>query len=251
MHRILKQALTQAVKWNLLIRNPADAVDPPKVERRKMVTYDTDEAVEVLETLRPTRMFIPTVLGMLCGLRRGEIAALRWDAVDLDRGQLAVVASTEQLAGKGKCREKETKGTRNRTIALSAQVVAELRQHRTRQAEELLRLGVRPQRSQHVVAKEDGAPVQPRSLTHEWVRLLGVHGLKRIKLHNTRHSHASHMLASNVHPKIVQERLGHSSIAITMDIYSHAMPNMQQDAVALVDDALQIALQRRAQKGIR
>jgi integrase len=94
------------------------------------------------------------------------------------------------------------------------------------------------------------APIQPRSLTHEWVRLLGVHALKRIKLHSTRHSHASHMLASNVHPKIVQERLGHSSIAITIDIYSHAMPNMQQDAVELVDDALQSARQRRAKKEI-
>ena len=159
-----------------------------------------------------------------------------------------MVASTEQLAGKGNCREKETKGTRNRTIALSAQVVAELRAHKLRQAEELLRLGARPQQDSHVVAKEDGTPIQPRSLTHEWVRLLGVHALKRIKLHSTRHSHASHMLASNVHPKIVQERLEHSSIAITIDIYSHAMPNMQQDAVELVDDALQSARQRRAKR---
>ncbi len=154
-----------------------------------------------------------------------------------------MVASTEQLAGKGNCREKETKGTRNRTIALSAQVA-----HKLRQAEELLRLGARPQRDSHVVAKEDGTPIQPRSLTHEWVRLLGVHALKRIKLHSTRHSHASHMLASNMHPKIVQERLEHSSIAITIDIYSHAMPNMQQDAVELVDDALQSARQRRAKR---
>jgi integrase len=79
---------------------------------------------------------------------------------------------------------------------------------------------------------------------------VGVHTLKRIKLHNTWHSHASHLLAKNVHPKIVQERLRHSSSAITMDIYSHAIPNMQQDAVALVDDALQSALQKRAKNEI-
>jgi integrase len=123
-----------------------------------------------------------------------------------------VVASTEQLAGKGNCREKETKGTRNRTIALSAQVA-----HKLRQAEELLRLGS-PQRDSHVVAKEDGTPIQPRSLTHEWVRLLGVHALKRIKLHSTRHS--------------------------------HAMPNMQQDAVELVDDALQSCASKAGKKDI-
>ena len=129
-------------------------------------------------------------------------------------------------------------------------MVTELLAHKLRQAEELLRIGARAQRDSHVVAREDGAPVQPRSLTHEWVRLLGAHKLKRIKLHNTRHSHASHMLASNVHPKIVQERLGHSSIAITMDIYSHVMPNMQQDAVAQVDEVMADALKRRAKKEI-
>jgi integrase len=163
MHRVLKLALGRAVKWELLQRNPCDAVDPSKVERKAPVTYDTDEAVDVLETLRPPACSSRP----LCGLRRGEITALRWHSVDLDRGQLAVVANTEQLAGKGNCREKETKGTRNRTIALSAQVVAELRAHKLRQAEELLRLGARPQRDSHVVAKEDGTPIQPRSLTHE------------------------------------------------------------------------------------
>jgi integrase len=250
MHRVIRHALKQAVLWNALHRNPADAVKPPKVERKRPDTYDTDEAVQVLETLRSTRMFIPTILGMMCGLRRGEIVALRWHSVDLDRGQLAVVASTEQLAGKRNCREKETKGKRHRTIALSKQVVAELRAHRTRQAEELLRIGLRLERHQHVVAKEDSSPLQPRSLTQEWKRLLGVHTLKRIKLHSTRHSHASHLLASNIHPKIVQERLGHSTIATTMDIYSHLMPNMQQDAVERVDDAFQQALQKRASKDI-
>lgn len=247
-HRILRHALKQAVLWNLLHRNPADAVKPPKVERKRPDTYDADEAVQALQTLRPTRMLVPTILGMLCGLRRGEIAALRWHSVDLDRGHLAVVASIEQLAGKNKVREKETKGKRHRTIALSKQVVAELRAHKKRQAEELLRAGIRMGRDQHVVAKEDGSPLQPRTLTQEWRRLLGVHTLRRIKLHNTRHSHASHMLASNIHPKIVQERLGHSTIATTMDIYSHLMPNMQQDAVERVDDALQQALEKRAKK---
>src|SRR5262245_57925572 len=103
------------------------------------------------EDLREVRnVFIGT-------MRRGEIVGLRWHSVDLDRGQLAVVASTEQLAGKKNCREKETKGKRHRTLALSRQVVAELRAHKTRQAEELLRLGVRTLRDQHVVAKEDGS----------------------------------------------------------------------------------------------
>jgi integrase len=111
--------------------------------------------------------------------------------------------------------------------------------------------GVRLHGSQYVVAKEDGSQLQPRSLSHEWTRLLRVHALKRIKLHCTRHSHASLLLASNVHPKIVQERLGHSSISTTIDIYSHLMPNMQHDAVGRVDDMLALALQKRNKSDVR
>lgn len=96
MHRILKQALSQAVRWEILIRNPADAVDPPKVERKSMQTYDLPQTVDMIEAMRGTRMLIPAVLAVLCGLRRGEIAALRWRHVDLVTGQLSVAESAEQ-----------------------------------------------------------------------------------------------------------------------------------------------------------
>jgi len=249
MHRVLNQALRQAVRWDWLIKNPADKLekkDRPKVERKRLPTFDTGETAAAIEALRRSRMFIPALLGLMCGMRRGEIAALRWEAIDLGRGTLAIVASTEQT--KAGCREKETKNSRNRTIALSAVMVEELRQHRVRQAEELLRVGIRQSKRQHVISQEDGQPLQPRSLTHAWVREIGRAGLKRIRLHATRHSHASVMLANNIHPKIVQERLGHSSIAVTLDIYSDVAPNLQADAV-LVDGALQAAINDRS-KGV-
>src|SRR5262245_40438109 len=129
---------------------------------------------------------------MVCGLRRGEICALRWRNIDLDGGQLSVVYSTEQT--KAGCREKELKNSRCRTVALSAYAVGELRVHRLRQAEELLRVGLRATKDQHVVAREDGQPLQPRSVTHAWRRLrvarLLKSGLKLLTLHGTRHSHA-------------------------------------------------------------
>ena len=127
-------------------------------------------------------------------------------------------------------------------------MLEELRQHRIRQAETLLQLGVRLTNDHHVVAREDGEPLQPRSLTHAFVKFIRRHGLPQIRLHDLRHSHATHMLAAGVHPKIAQERLGHSSVGVTIDLYSHVLPGMQAEAVSRVDAVLQDALNRRAAK---
>lgn len=238
MHRVLNQALQQAVRWEMLLRNPCDQLekkDRPKVEKKAVPTIDAAATVQAIEAARQLRPFIPILLGSMCGMRRGEIAALRWKSVDLDRAELAVIASIEQT--KVGCREKEAKGSKCRTLAMPALLVEELRRHRLAQAQELLRLGVRLDGETLVVTQADGSGLQPRSLTHAVTTFMKGQGSK-VRLHGLRHSHASHMLAANVHPKIVQERLGHSSIAITMDIYSHLMPNMQADAAAKVDAVL-------------
>jgi integrase len=244
MHRVLREALQQALRWQLLARNPADAVKPPKVERKQMNVLDTDATAALIETARPYRIFVPILLGVLCGLRRGEIAALRWKSVDLEAGQLRVVASIEQTnAG---CREKETKSGRDRAVALPAMLVAELRRHRAEQAQELLQLGVRLADDSYVVAQADGSPLQPNSLTHAFTDFLEAHGLQRVRLHDLRHSHATHLLAAGIHPKVASERLGHSKVGITLDLYSHVLPGMQAEAAAAVDSAVQAALQKRA-----
>ena len=192
-------------------------------------------------------MFVPALLAVLCGMRRGEIAALQWGNVDLASGQLAVVQSAEQT--KAGVRYKEPKSGRARTIALPASLVAELRAHRIGQAEELLRLGIKVTDETFVCAREDGKPLRPHSIGQEWVRFLRSHReLPRIRFHDLRHAHATHMLASGVHPKVASERLGHSKIGITLDLYSHVLPNMQADAAALVDDALQAAGNKRVAK---
>lgn len=243
MHRILRQALGQAMRWNMLARNPADAVKPPKVERQKMKALDAVETMRLLKHFRPTRMFVPVLLGALCGLRRGEITALKWAAVDLATAELSIAESTEQT--RAGTRLKETKNGRARTVALPSLAVDELRRHRARQAEELLRLGVRLSAETHVFAQADGSPVQPNSLTHEFVRILALApALPRIRFHDLRHSHATHLLANGVHPKVAQERLGHSSVGITLDLYSHVLPGMQADAAARVDASLRAALER-------
>jgi integrase len=248
MHRVLKQALEQAVRWQLLRRNPAELANPPRVNRQRLDTYDMAQTADLMEAFRGTRMFVPVLLAVLCGLRRGEIAALRWRNVDLDGAQLAIVESAEQTA-EG-VRYKEPKSGRARTVALSPTVVSELRGQRARQAQELLLIGVGLSDDSRVVAQADGRPLQPNSITHEWVRILSSVGLPRIRFHDLRHAHATHLLLSGVHPKVASERLGHSKVGITLDLYSHVLPGMQADAVSRVDEALRAALQKRAAKQI-
>jgi integrase len=249
MHRVLRQALQQAMRWQLLARNPADAVKPPKVERTKMRALDAAESAALLEAIRSTRMFLPVMLALTCGLRRGEITALRWRAVDLGKAaQLAIMASAEQTAIG--VREKETKSGRARTVSLTGLAIEELRRHRARQAEELLQVGVRQTDDTHVVAQTDGQPLMPQSLTHEFARFIAGTKLPRVRFHDLRHSHATHLLANGVHPKIAQERLGHASVGTTIDLYSHVLPGMQADAASRVDAALRAALDKcRGAKG--
>jgi len=212
--------------------------DRPKIEKKPVATLDPAATMKMLEAARERRLFVPMLLGALCGIRRGEICALRWDDIKWDQGQVTVKNSIEQT--KAGCREKETKGSKCRTIAMPSMLIEELKAWRVRQAQEFLKLGVRPDGSTRVVTKADGSSPTPQTLTDLINKFMKGQG-SAVRLHGLRHSHASHLLAENVHPKIVQERLGHYSISITMDIYSHLMPNMQADAAAKVDAALRAA----------
>jgi integrase len=242
MHRLLHQALAQAVRWELLGKNPAAAVEPPKIERRQMAALDTNAAAAMVEASRGTTMFIVVLLGVMLGLRRGEIAALHWRAIDLELGTLAVVLNAEQT--RQGVREKPPKNGKGRSVELPALVVEELRRYRAQQAEHLLRLGVRLNDDHHVVMREDGLPYLPRSLTQIFQRFLRSQKLQRIRLHDLRHTHATLLLKGGVHPKIAQERLGHSSIAITLDLYSHVLPGMQREAANMLDQAMRVALDK-------
>src|SRR5215510_9348732 len=152
----------------MLSRNPCNDVDPPRVERRALNVWDVATMAEALEYARPLRIFMPMLLAGMLGLRRGEIAALRWRYVDLDRAQVAVVQSFEQT--RQGARLKTPKSGRGRKVALPAMVVAELRAWRLKQAQELLKIGVRLDDDGFVCAGEAGQPIQPQSLTHAWHR---------------------------------------------------------------------------------
>ena len=246
IHVILKSALTRAVEQQLLARNPADAFKKrlPKVERKEMVTLTAAGSERLLESIKDSRTYWPVMVALATGMRRGEILALRWKNVDLDRGVLRVVQSLEQT--KTELRFKDTKTSRNRAITLPAFAVDELRRLKREQAEELLALGIRQTGETLVCCRADGEPLQPRSVTHQFILLRDrLKDLPRVRFHDIRHSHATQLLADGVHPKVAQERLGHSTITTTMDLYSHVTDTMQADAAARLDAAFEAAKNRQ------
>jgi len=249
VHRILKTALARAVELQLLARNPADAFKKrlPKVERREMVTHSINQSARLLEGISHTRVYWPVLLANSTGMRRGEVLALRWKNVDLEGAKLRVMESLEQT--RAGLRFKAPKTDRTRAITLPAFAVEELRRLKRCQAEELLMLGVRQTGDTLVCARADGKPHQPRSLTHEFTRLVRrMKDIPRIHFHDLRHGHATHLLIAGVHPKIVQERLGHTTISTTLDLYSHVTDTMQSDAAARLDAAFRPAIIRDAGK---
>jgi integrase len=243
MHRTLSQSLKHAVIWRLRGDNPASFCKPPRVERNEMKVLDLDSTASLIEFARGGRLYIPILFFALCGLRRAEVAALRWNRLDLDAHRLSISTSIEQTA-QG-MREKPPKNGKARSIALPALIVEELRRHRVSQAEQLLALGVRQTEDTHICLREDGGPWPPRVLTHAFARLIRASGLTRVRLHDLRHGHATHLLIANTHPKVVQERLGHANIQLTLDTYSHVLPSMQEDAATTIDAAMRAALKRR------
>jgi integrase len=218
-------------------------VDPPKVEWKPVSTYDLPQMAEIIEFLRGRSVFMPVLLAALCGLRRGEICALRWRQVDLDAAQLSIVESLEQT--KAGLRFKSPKSGKGRTVALSATMLEELRAHRAQKAQDLLKLGKRISDDDFVVAHADGTLMPPIYVSQQWRYAIAKTKLARLRFHDLRHAHATHMLVNGVHPKVASERLGHSRVGITLDLYSHVIPGMQEDAAKTVDQALKAAMQTR------
>ena len=247
IHRILGAALGRAVEQQLIARNPCDAFKKrlPKVERHEMATLTADQAQRLLDAIRHHRVYWPVLIAVATGMRRGEVLALRWRNADLDRGSLRVVESLEQT--KAGLRFKAPKSEKARAIALPAFANDELHRLKREQAEELLRLGIRQGGDTLLFARADGNLMPPRSLTHEFAKVAGcVKDIPRVRFHDLRHSHATQLLVAGVHPKVVQERLGHSSISVTLDLYSHVTATMQEDAAAKLDMVFKSAISTAA-----
>jgi len=229
IHAILRRAFASAVKWNRLARNPVEAADPPSPcagGGRAMRTWSSSELARFLESVRDDRLFACWRFLAMTGCRRGEALGLRWRDLDLDGGRATVV---QTVVGNRAVSEAKTERGR-RTIALDEATVAELDHHRQAQDVERAILGASYEDNDLVFCREDGSPIWPRSLTRSFARVIDKADLPKIRLHDLRHTYATLALQAGVHPKVVQERLGHATISITLDVYSHAIPAMQEDA---------------------
>jgi integrase len=196
IHRVFSSALSRAVEQQLIVRNPAEVLKKrlPKVEPKEMQTLTVAQAQHLLGAIRHTRVYWPTLIALATGARRGEILALRWRNVDLDRGSVRVVESLEQT--KAALRFKSPKNDKSRAVTLPAFATDELRRLKREQAESLLRVGIRQTGETLVCARADGTPMPPRSLTHEYCRVAaGVKDIPRVRFHDLRHSHATALLS--------------------------------------------------------
>jgi integrase len=206
-----------------------------------MATLTPEQSARLLEAVRHSHVYWPVLISLATGARRGETLALRWRNVDLDRGTVRIVESLEQT--KAGLRFKSPKTDRTRAVTLPGFAVEELRQRKREQAEDLLALGVRQTENTLVCARRDAEPLQPQTLTHEFPRFLSrLRDFPRVRFHDLRHSHATQLLLAGVHPKVAQERLGHSTISTTLDLYSHVTATMQEDAAGRLDAAFRGAI---------
>lgn len=233
IHAILRRAFADAVKWNRLARSPVDAADPPSPRAggaRVMRTWSSSELTRFLERAGDDRLSACWRFLAMTGCRRGEALGLRWRDLDLENGRATIV---QAVVGNRVVSETKTDRSR-RTIALDQESVAALRQHRQVQNEERRILGAANKDSDLVFCREDGSAIWPRSLTRRFARLVELAGVPKIGLHDLRHTHATLALQAGVHPKVVQERLGHATVSITLDVYAHAIPAMQEEAASKV-----------------
>jgi len=241
IHVVIHKALKNAVRTNLLNRNVADAVDKPKIQRTEMHPMTENDLSLFLEAAKQGQYYALFYTYLFTGMRRSELLAVRLCDVDLLGLQISVSRTMQYLSGvKNHVTFKEPKSKKSRRlIALSPSTAFVLDEHLKSQGKMRESLQLPPITENDLVFSHwDGTPLLPDSISHAWVKLVRKCGLKGIRLHDARHTHATIMLKQGVHPKVVQERLGHSTISTTLDTYSHVSPGMQEAAARGFDDIL-------------
>jgi integrase len=237
LHGVLHRALEDAERMGLVQRNVSEQVRSPRRSTAEMQTLSEAEAQQFLETVADDRFAALYVLALTTGMREGELLALCWQDVDLERATLSVRLNVQETPGGYVLAEPKTAYSR-RSIALSATAIAALREHRVRQHEERLQLGPVWDATVDLIFPNTigGIMFRHNLVRRSFKRHLTRAGLpESIRFHDLRHTAASHLLSRGVHPKVVSEMLGHADIAITLRVYAHVTPHMQQAAADVMD----------------
>jgi integrase len=238
LHVVLHKALDQAVKWNMIPRNPTEVVRAPRPTPKEMHPLSTDETRKLLEAARSDKLEALYVLAIHTGMRQGELLALKWLDVDLENATVSVRRTLTKNGGRLLLGEPKTRKSR-RNIQLTDEAVRALREHLDRQVEHIQRFGDLYRDEGLIFASEVGTLINPSNLRQRsFASLLKRASLPQIRFHDLRHTCATLLLSRNVHPKFVQELLGHANIAITLDTYSHVLVSMGDHTARAMELAL-------------
>lgn len=233
----LKAALDKAVLLNMIAKNPCTGVELPKLKKYNAEVYDENEIQKLIDAIQGTDMYLFVMLEILTGLRRGELAELKWSDIDLEKGIIHITRSTVLANGKKITKApKSLSGTRD--IAIGEQLTLILKKEHTKYLADRIKFGADFIDSGHVIRQPKGKEFSPDSLTQKWIRFRTAKGLKDIRLHDLRHTCATSMLLAGINIKVIQKRLGHSDISTTMNIYAHVLPSMNKDAGEKIDAAI-------------
>lgn len=227
VHATLHRALKTAVQLELISYNPADKVDVPRKDRPEIVALNVEQCKQLLSMALLSEIYIPVLLGVCCGLRRGEVCGLRWEDVDF-RANLISIRHTANYSGGFHLVPPKSRESK-RTLVMPSMVASALMQEKEAQ------LGYENE-FDTVCIRSGGTPLYPKFLQSHFKMLLEDAGLPDIRFHDLRHTNATLLLRASVPPKVVSAMLGHSSIGLTMDTYSHVYPDMQAGAVASIDE---------------
>lgn len=238
-HRLLHEALEYAVKWQIIPINPAKAVSPPKAKKVEFNVLTREQIQTVLEHSKGKPYYNVVFLAIHTGMRRGEIFGLKWKDIDFKNNLLSIRRTLQRIKNKGYVLRDATKtdGSR-RTIALTDSVIQLLKQIQQQQEKNKSSLESAYDDQDLVFANPQGGFLDMDNLTRNFSRMVKTLDVPYIRFHDLRHCHATILMQQGIHPKIVSERLGHTSTKLTMDTYSHVMPNMQKEAAKKLDDFL-------------
>ena len=243
-HRVLNSALNRAVKWGLLRHNPVLQADSPRVPKRVPRTLDAHEVQQLIDAARGTPFEVLIHLAVFTGLRRSELCGLRWSDIDQETKTVSV-SRVKHQKGRGVVFEEPKAKSSSRLLALSVASVDLLARYKREQADQRRFQGADLGDEELLLTWPGGTPITPDAASKAVPRIAKQAGLGHVTLHELRHTNATLMLRQDVHPKIVQARLGHATISTTMDLYSHVLPGMDAAAAQSIEDGISRARSQR------
>jgi integrase len=237
MHGTLRTALRHAMRWEYVPRNAAALVDGPRQQQYEIQPFTREEARQFLTALKGNRLEALYTVALTMGLRQGEALGLRWQDVDLDMGYIRIAKQLQRIDRKYQLTEPKTARSR-RTLAVPPAIIGSLREHKTRQETERTAAGLAWHPTNLVFARPNGYPLNGSVITHHFQKLLKRIGLAQRRFHDLRHSCATLLLAQGVSARVVMEVLGHSQISLTMNTYTHVLPELRREAAERMSDLI-------------